>query len=95
MHNKVAALAPLAAVSGVSGLSAVGTRSLRKHTHVPTDLRGDVFGRLDADGWVPLPRREDRDLIQEFVDSSDKIVAVFSLVGHVVEHLEKKTKREI
>lgn len=75
---------------GGDNVNTVHIPSLRNQT-AGADLRGDIFGRLNADGRVPLPWREDRDLVQEFINSSDNVVAVFSLVGHIMEHLMKRT----
>lgn len=59
------------------------------HAPCSTHLGGDVFGGLDSDGWVPLPRRQHRDLIQELVDAGHEVSPVLGFVGNVVENLPR------
>ena len=52
------------------------------------DLRGDVLGGLDAYSGVPLPRRQDCDLVQELIDTREEICSVLGLIGYVMENLQ-------
>ena len=54
---------------------------------LPAVLRRHRGRRFDANGRVPLTRRQDGDGVQELVDASQQMFALLGLVGHVVEHL--------
>lgn len=56
-----------------------------------TDLRGDILGGLNPDGWVPFPGRQDSNLIEELVYPREEIRSVFGLVCHIVENLHRES----
>lgn len=55
---------------------------------------GKRFGRLYPDGRVPLSRWEHDHLIQELVDTGQKVLPVLRLVGNVMEDLSKDRERQ-
>lgn len=57
--------------------------------NTPTDLWWYIFWWLYPYGWIPLSRRQDCHLIEEFINPSDQIIAIFSFVGHIMKNLEK------
>ena len=62
-----------------------------KENRIPTNLRRYVFWWLYPYGWVPLAWRQDCHLIEEFINPSDQIVAVFSFIGNIMENLRTTT----
>lgn len=56
-------------------------------------LRGHILGRLYSDGGVPLPRRQDRHLIQKLINARHQVAPVFGLVSNIVENLRGRCGR--
>lgn len=61
---------------------------LSKQLFLKSDLRRDVLGRLDPDGGIPLPRRQDGHLVEELVDAREEICSVLGLVRHIMKYLQ-------
>ena len=61
---------------------------------LPLVCGGDGLGRLYPNVRVPLPWRQDDDLIQELLDAGQQVLPVLGLVGDVVEHLAPQTPEE-
>lgn len=57
-----------------------------------TDLRRDIFGRLDPDGGIPLSRWQHSYLVKELVYPRQEIYSVFGLVCHVVKYLQRRVE---
>ena len=49
--------------------------------------------RLNPDGRVPLPGRQNGHGVQELVQAGQQVVPLLRLVGHVVEHLVRHHRR--
>ena len=60
-----------------------------------TYLRGDTLGWLNANARVPLSRRKHCDLVQKFINTSQQIFTVVSMVGNIMENLKKTRKQTL